>query len=131
MRLLLIAALLSVSIVYADDHGKEADHAETTAANLPEDKLAGLCAYLEDHILDTHENIVEIDGKSSAARDVGVTPSGQMQNASNQQWAHQAQDASIYGNLRCFERGTMKFRYEQAQLRMQKRRDRKDKGWFD
>ena len=131
MRLLLIAALLSVSIVYADDYGKEADHAETTAANLPEDKLAGLCAYLEDHILDTHENIVEIDGKSSAAIDVGVTPSGQMQNASNQQWAHQAQDASIYGNLRCFERGTMKFRYEQAQLRMQKRRDRKDKGWFD
>ena len=49
MRLLLIAALLSVSIVYADDHGKEADHAETTAANLPEDKLAGLCTYLEEY----------------------------------------------------------------------------------
>ena len=131
MKLLLIAILLSVSTAYADRHGEEADHAEAMTANLPEDKLAGLCAYLEDHILDTHENIVEIDGKSSAAIDVGVTPSGQMQNASNQQWAHQAQDASIYGNLRCFERGTMKFRYEQAQLRMQKRRDRKDKGWFD
>jgi len=131
MKLLLIAILLSVSTAYADRHGEEADHAEAMTANLPEDKLAGLCAYLEDHILDTHENIVEIDGKSSAAIDVGVTPSGQIQNASNQQWAHQAQDASIYGNLRCFERGTMKFRYEQAQLRMQKRRDRKDKGWFD
>jgi len=71
---------------------------------LQEDKFAAMCSYLEAHILDTHNSIVEIDGKNKAAVEAGVLPSAKMQKASSDQWAHQAQDASIYGDLRCYER---------------------------
>jgi hypothetical protein len=96
----LITALMFFSVnLYAQAIAPKAE-----AINAPEDKFAPMCSYLEAHILDTHNSIVEIDGRNAAAVEAGVVPSAKMQQASSNQWAHQAQDASIYGNLRCFER---------------------------
>ena len=96
----LITALMFFSVnLYAQAIAPKAE-----AINVPEDKFAAMCSYLEAHILDTHNSIVEIDGKNKAAVEAGVLPSAKMQKASSDQWAHQAQDASIYGDLRCYER---------------------------
>jgi hypothetical protein len=107
----LITALMFFSVnLYAEAMAPKAE-----AINSPEDKFATMCSYLEAHILDTHNEIVEIDGRNAAAVEAGVLPSTGMLRASSDQWAHQAQDASIYGNLRCFERSN-------APMRMKKRR---------
>jgi len=126
-----IAAILMVFSVnaFADNHVEEIKDEAMIVP--PEDKLASVCEYLEQHILDTHNRIVEIGGRNKAAVDVAVRPSKQMAQASAAEWAHQAQDSGIYGDLNCFERSMSKFRIEKASKMMKMRRDKKDKGWFD
>ena len=109
MKILITALLFFSANLYAGEQGKHPAHAETMAQkakamDMPEDKFAAMCSFLEAHILDTHNSIVEIDRKNTAAAEAGVRPSESMLKASLTQWAHQAQDAGIYGNLRCFER---------------------------
>jgi uncharacterized protein YunC (DUF1805 family) len=138
---MLIVLLLVFSVsALADNHEESIDAEKSEAVHLdaPSDNLAEMCAYLEQHILNTHARIVDIDTRNNAARDAGVNPSRDMANASSSEWAHQAQDASIYGNLRCFERSALKSRYENANRMMNDRRARakerkkeRDKGWFD
>ena len=126
-----IAVILMVFSVnaFADNHVEEIKDEAVLVP--PEDKLASVCEYLEQHILDTHNRILEIDRRNKAALDVAAIPSKQMAQADAAEWRHQAQDSGVYGDLNCFERSMSKFRIEKASKMMKMRRDKKDKGWFD
>ena len=110
-----IAAILMVFSLnaFADNHVEEIKNEAVLVP--PEDKLASVCEYLEQHILDTHNRIVEIDGRNKATVAVAVRPSKQMAQASAAKWAHQALDSGIYGDLNCFERSMSKFRMNKHQ----------------
>ena len=58
---------------FADNHVEEIKDEAVLVP--PEDKLASVCEYLEQHILDTHNRILEIDRRNKAALDVAVIPS--------------------------------------------------------
>ena len=96
----LITVLLFLSAnVFAQDEPQKTE-------NLPDDKIASTCAYLETHIEKYHNSIVEIESKTNAAVDAGVRPSNQFTEYAARQWEWQQGLATMYGNLRCYERST-------------------------